>query len=136
MKKIKFIFILMALLVFGVTTAEAYTLELTPMEGNIGKYAIVMDLTLNTSTGKATGWYYYKSKGPKNKIQLSGKVSGDPVDNEVKMTLTETVNGKTTGTFSGMLWISPVGNQGYEGTWTSPSGKKLKFSVDYFRPGW
>lgn len=133
MKKIKVLFILIAALVFGVASAEAYTYELTTMEGTVGKYGIVMDLTVNTSTGKATGWYYYKSKGPKNKIQLSGKIYGDPID-DAKVTLTETVNGKTTGTFSGTLWLSPTGNQGYEGTWTSPAGKKLNFSVDYFRP--
>ena len=136
MRQIKVIFILMVTLLLGAATAEAYTYELSQMEGKVGKYAIVMDLSVNPDTGKATGWYYYKSKGPKNKIKLSGKIYGDPVDNEAKVTLTETVNGKTTGSFSGMLWISGAGNQGYEGTWTSPTGKKLKFSVDYFRPGW
>ena len=135
MKKIKVLFILIAALVFGVASAEAYTYELSTMEGTVGKSGIVMDLTVNTSTGKATGWYYYKSKGPKNKIQLSGKIYGDPIDNEVKMTLTESVNGKTTGTFSGKCWMSVTGNQGYIGTWTSPAGKKLNFSVDYFSPG-
>ena len=134
MKKFITIIIMMIVVIFGATTSHSETYDLVPMTGTIGKYAIVMDLIINTSTGKATGWYYYKSKGSKNKIQLSGKVYGDPVLDFVKLNLTETVNGKTTGNFTGDLWISAVGNQGYEGTWSSPSGKKLTFSVDYFRP--
>ena len=88
-----------------------------------------MYLKLNTSTGKATGWYYYKSKGAKNKIQLSsGTVKNFTDCSNVK--LMEKVNGKVTGTFSGEFCVSPRGNMNYYGTWSSPSGKNLSFELD------
>ena len=102
------------------------------MEGAVGKYKIVMSLKLNTSTGKVSGWYYYKSKGPKNKIQLSGTIKGEPID-MAQVLLTEKVNGQVTGNFDGEFWISAVGNMGYSGTWISPKGNTLEFEVDHFR---
>lgn len=102
------------------------------LEGSVGKYGIKMQLHLNTSTHKVTGWYYYKSQGAKGKIQLSGKWSGSDVMN-CTVSLTESVNGKTTGYFNGDLWIAFSGNCGYDGTWTSTKGKKMNFEVSFYR---
>lgn len=128
MKKLFAVLTLILTLFLGGQTARAYTLETYDMEGTIGTYKVKIYLKLNISTGKATGWYYYKSKGAKNKIQLSGTVKNFTDCGNVK--LTEKVNGKVTGTFSGEFCESARGNMSYYGTWTSPSGKKLSFELD------
>ena len=128
MKKLFAILTFMFTLFIGVQTAGAYTLETYDMEGTIGTYKVKIYLKLNTSTGKATGWYYYKSKGVKNKIQLSGTVKNFTDCGNVK--LTEKVNGKVTGSFSGEFCESARGNMSYSGTWTSPSGKKHSLELD------
>lgn len=128
MKKLFAILTFMFILFMGVQTAGAETLETYNMEGTIGTYKVKIYLKLNTSTGVATGWYYYKSKGAKNKIQLSGTVKNFTDCGNVK--LTEKVKGEVTGTFSGEFCVSPRGNMNYYGTWSSPSGKKLSFEFD------
>lgn len=130
MKKTITLLMLMMTIMAGAPNGYAETMETGTMEGTIGKYKIKMKLTIDFDSHKVTGWYYYQSKGSKNKIQLNGKITGDFIDDS-KITLTETVGGKTTGTFSGDFWISAVGNMGYSGTWASPQGKRLEFDVDY-----
>ena len=108
-------------------TSEPFTTSL--MEGTIGNYKICMKLTFNDNNHSVSGWYYYKSKGSKNKISLSGHFSGEYIFGVCNLTLTEKVKGKVTGTFTGEF---NAGNwtMGAEGTWRSPNGKTLKWSVD------
>ena len=128
-KALSILMLAMWFLLGGTAEANASTIETGNMDGYVGSYPVVMKLTINDSTGKVTGWYYYKSKGSKNKIQLSGTYRDEGLGGT--MTLTEKVKGKVTGTFSGEFWIAPVGNMGYNGTWKSPSGKRLEFDVNW-----
>lgn len=126
----KFLFSLIAILAafsFALP-ANAWTTDV--MEGKVGNYKVKMQLTVSENSNKVTGWYYYVSKGAKNKIQLSGTQYGDGL--EMETTLTEKVNGKVTGTFKGTLWtgyMSGIHTYGYFGTWTSPAGKRLSFDL-------
>lgn len=129
MKRIATILMLLIALIIGTENTQAYTYETYDMTGSIGKYQIKIYIEINDSTGKATGWYYYKSKGAKNKIQLSGTAKKYGIY-DYKVVLTEKVNGKVTGTFSGDFGIAPNGNMSYYGTWTSPNGKSLRFELD------
>lgn len=127
MKKFLFAFIALIAAVSFAIPANAFTTDV--MDGKIGNYKIKMQLTVHDYSNKITGWYYYKSKGPKNKIQLSGYGN---LEEEDGVTLTEKVNGKVTGTFRGTLWtgyMNPVHTFGYFGTWTSPTGKTLEFDL-------
>lgn len=64
--------------------------------GSIGTYPIVMYLSIN-SEGKASGWYYYESKGASNKLGLTGNYTQDG-----SITLYEfDESGNHTGRFSG-----------------------------------
>lgn len=105
------------------------------MEGEIGKYKITMELDFKDN-GTVNGWYYYKSKGPSHKISLSGTYKNARRNSgyDYDVNLTESVNGKITGYFKGEYLEGYAGEiQTYiyqmEGTWTSPNGKKLKFSI-------
>lgn len=121
------------LLIGGVSLAinAADNTRKTPvMEGKIGKYPVHMQLTFNCGTHKVTGWYYYNSKGAKNKIQLSGTFSGDCYDCSLNMT--ESHNGKVTGSFVGD-YSDAIIESAY-GTWRSPSGKSLQWEVTYYHP--
>ena len=136
MKKLLTLFVLMVAFMAGgsIVNAKAYNHETMVMAGNIGGYDIHMKLNFNLSTHKVTGWYYYDSKGPKNKFQLSGTWSGSLDDCRLKMQ--ESHNGKVSGTFTGQY--GPAYARGdmewAEGTWTSSKGKKLKWYVDYYLP--
>lgn len=141
-KTLMFLMMAIAIMMGGSLKAQAPDSEMllaannvmdtSVMEGSVGNYGIKMQLHLNTSTHKVTGWYYYKSQGAKSKIQLSGKWSGSDFM-DCTVSLTESVNGKTTGYFNGYLWVAVNGSSGYEGTWTSTKGKKMAFEVDYYR---
>lgn len=97
------------------------------MEGTIGKYKVCMKLTFNPRNNTVSGWYYYKSKGSRNKIALSGTYDGMYMGGE--LTMKEKVNGKVTGTFTGEYnfgnWIISAG-----GTWRSPAGKTMEWDVN------
>lgn len=132
----KFIAVLLLAFAFvlpSAVTASAETLTTPLMSGTIGKYKVKMKLTINTSTNKVSGWYYYASKGPKNKIQLSGRCNYSYGYNE-GVTLTETVNGKTTGHFYVTI-IDLTGATrpwgGVEGTFTTTAGKDYKVAIYY-----
>lgn len=139
MKKLTTILMLaFALLIGGGVAANALELGTytqgpndpfsTPeMEGNIGQHYVCMKLTFNPRNHTVSGWYYYKSKGSKNKITLSGTYEGEYFNGE--LTLKEKVNGKVTGTFTGEYYF---GNMmiGAGGTWRSAAGKTLEWNVN------
>lgn len=130
MKKLLTVLVLMiSVLVFS-ETANALSSDTGVMTGKIGNYNVKMELSFNTSTGRVTGYYYYTSKGSKNKIQLSGTIKGEPFDGS-SITLTETVKGKKTGTFKGEFWLTYSGASEFSGNWTSPSGKSMRFNVSH-----
>lgn len=122
------VLVLVALLFSGLSV-RAYTPYKTPvMEGTIGKYKVVMQLTFDDDSHNVSGWYYYKSKGMNNKIQLSGTWRPYDVIGRF-VTLVEKVNGKVTGTFKCLFG---PGNRvtSLDGTWTSSSGKRLSVYLD------
>ena len=129
-KAITFLMLMIGILIGGETVSAA-TVETSLMEGTVGKYKIKMKLWRNLDNGTVTGWYYYTSKGAKNKIQLSGKMS--PKGNEglwdCNIVLTEKVNGKVTGTFDGYFNYGQMTGEGFSGSWSSPKGTRLNFSV-------
>lgn len=87
--------------------------------GLIGKkYRIVLHLS---GTSQLTGWYYYESQGEHKKILLMGTPGKETV-------LTETVDGKTTGTF--LLRFSPDGMQA-TGSWKSGKGQLLPVTLTH-----
>ena len=125
MMKTKRWFVILISLIIGITVCNAQKNADDVMEGSIGKYPIVMQLTRH-SNGTVTGWYYYKSKGPKNKIMLSGNYSNYEFDGW-DIRLTEKVNGKITGIFNGKYNAHPYsGIMVYDflGTWHSPDGDR------------
>ena len=112
-------------LIIGITVCNAKGKADDVMVGDIGKYPIVMQLTRH-SNGTVTGWYYYKSKGPKNKIVLSGEYSNYEFDGW-DILLTEKVNGKVTGIFNGKYNVHPDSGImvcDFSGTWQSPNGDR------------
>lgn len=127
MKRLIAVFALICAIFVGGQTAWAYEFETYDMEGSVGKYDVKVYLKVNTDTGRASGWYYYKSQGSKKKIQLTGTVGKLNYSNCANMTMTEKVDGKVTGTFRGEFCESARGFLFYHGTWTSPKGKKLEF---------
>ena len=66
MKKLLAIF---ALMVGFCISAAAETQHI---EGTVGKYPVVMELTYYNN-GEVGGWYYYKRMGSENKILLAGR---------------------------------------------------------------
>lgn len=108
-------------------TSDSVSTEV--MEGSVGSYPVHMQLTFQKDK-KVTGWYYYDKKGSSNKIKLSGTYKGDMTDNT--FTIRETSNGKVTGTFSGEYAFGII--ESAWGTWTSATGKKLKWTVQYYHP--
>lgn len=67
------------------------------LEGNIGKYAIMMTMHI-APNATVTGAYYYKRNGPGNYLYVKGKKSDD------RITLNEyTKDGQQTGTYNGKL---------------------------------
>lgn len=127
MKKILTFLTLIIALFATTSSAQAYTFETYPLSGSVGKYKIVINLTFNSQNNTVKGWYYYKSKGSNNKISLSGTYRGDGQGGTLK--LTEKVNGKITGYFSGEYGF---GNRvtHVTGTWKSPTGKTLEWYAD------
>lgn len=65
------------------------------LEGNIGKYPIMMTMHIDAD-GTVTGAYYYKSKGPGNYLYLKGEKSNDNI-----MLNEFTKKGKQTGSYAG-----------------------------------
>lgn len=112
--------------------------KLPLLDGSIGKYKIVMQVSFDYDKNTVSGWYYYKSKGSKNKVKLTGKFKGDsPFDG---LTMTEVVNGKITGNFDcNYSWgtgdLSLGGNTPFvsmDGVFINASGKKFDFEVSNF----
>ena len=102
--------------------------ETGTITGTVDKYPITMNLTVDESNGKVTGWYYYNKMGSNKKIQLSGIIEGESYKG-ASLTLTERVNGKVSGTFSGLFRYSVSGDTKYNGSWISSSGKAMEFEV-------
>jgi hypothetical protein len=108
------------------TDSTSLALVGEPMNGTVGKYAIVMQLESAVAWPgqEVLGFYYYESRGIK--IGLSGYFK----DNV--LTLKETDDaGEVTGTFSGTFE-----NGIYSGTWTNPKTKKtlpfvVKGNIEY-----
>ena len=133
MKKILTLLTVVLLAFVGVAKANAFTLTTGNMTGTIGKYAVVMSLTINDSNHTVTGWYYYKSKGPRHKIKLSGTcMEQAQYDYSVCINMHEYVGGKKTGfvlldynqkTSMGraMMWV--------EGEFTTTAGKTYEVEI-------
>lgn len=135
MKKILTVLTFVLLAVFGAAKTNAYTFSTGNMTGTIGKYKIVMSLTINDSNNTVSGWYYYKSKGPKNKIKLSGtfRELQPQFGYTIHIDMKEYVGGKVTGTFNidyyqqsksgiDLMWIA--------GDFTTATGKTFEVSAD------
>ena len=45
--------------------------------GTVGQYPVYMCLKLTRGEERVTGWYYYESKGPNNKLRLVGEHNGE-----------------------------------------------------------
>lgn len=81
------------------------------LEGNIGKYPIMMTMHI-APDGIVTGAYYYKSKGPGNYLYVKGEKTDD------RITLNEfTKDGQQTGTYDGTYK-----NDVYKGHFNTKSG--------------
>ena len=90
------------------------------LEGKVGKYPIVMELQMWGSGPNINGgWYYYKSQGPNNRIDVSNDLNFDEGDGYYPR-LEESVNDKVTGTFYASHWDMNT----MSGTWISADGKK------------
>lgn len=135
MKKILTVLTFVLLAIFGAAKANAHTFSTGNMTGTIGKYKIVMSLTINDSNNTVSGWYYYKSKGPKNKIKLSGtfRELQPQFGYTIHIDMKEYVGGKVTGTFNidyyqqsksgiDLMWIA--------GDFTTATGKTFEVSAD------
>lgn len=128
MKRLATILMLIVAIFVGGHSAWAEEFESYKMDGTVGKSPVNVYIKANTSTGRASGWYYYNSQGSKKKIQLTGTVTNYKNGyGTMNVNLTEKVDGKVTGTFSGVLSLTVHQSLVYKGTWTSPAGKKLKF---------
>lgn len=90
-----------------------------PFNGNI-RGDLKITLTLSGTTD-LSGNYYYQSQGPDKKISLTGKRNGNNI------TLSESVNGKVTGTFD--LTLSADGKS-LSGFWIGTKGQKLTVLVN------
>lgn len=109
------------------TTQKYVGTDTSLMNGAIGQNGIKMKLWFNESNHTITGWYYYKSKGANNKIQLKGTYDGDIL--YATLVVNEISNGKVTGTFKGDFSYGTMTGHDFDGTWTSSAGKVLKFAV-------
>ena len=134
MKKILTLLTVIMLAFVGAAKAEAHTFTTGNMTGTIGKYKVVMSLTINDSNNTVTGWYYYKSKGPKHKIKLSGTCKDQTDMNyNLRINMKESVGGKVTGTFAvDFIQISHgmYGAMSVEGSFTTTAGKTYEVFVD------
>ncbi len=93
----------------------------TAYQGNVAGVDVMMRLE---RTGSALrGTYFYVKEG--KTIDLEGRVDG------TRVTLTEKVSGKTTGTFAGTLATGGA----ITGTWTGANGRAQRFALDVIRPG-
>lgn len=64
--------------------------------GAVGQYPVLMCLKISKGEERVTGWYYYESKGPNNKLRIIG------VHDDEHFVLEEyDSNGKQTGKFDG-----------------------------------
>lgn len=88
-------------------------------KGNI-RGDLKITLTLSGTTD-LSGNYFYQSQGPDKKISLTGKRNGNNI------TLSESVNGKVTGTFD--LTLSADGKS-LSGFWIGTKGQKLTVLVN------
>ncbi len=102
----------------GSLSGGAVPADLVSYKGNI-RGDLNITLLINKSE-KISGYYYYDSKGPNSKIQLTGQRKGTNV------TLTESVNGQVTGTFD--LTLSPDGSSA-AGSWIGSKGQKLSVTL-------
>lgn len=130
-KLLAVIFLALAFVLPNAASVQAETYTTTVMNGSIGKYKVVMKLTLNDRTHTITGWYYYKSKGPKNKLQLTGTFDG-PIFSAENVNVVERVNGKVTGRFFG--WFAIGSMQGhyldtFSGDFTNSKGTVYNFDI-------
>jgi hypothetical protein len=82
-------------------------------EGKLGKSEIRLSIYLQDN-GQLKGNYCYKMY--ETKIQLSGRITGDKIE------LTEFLNGKPNGYFSGRIYTD--NDDRFEGSWTSNSKTK------------
>lgn len=96
------------------------------LEGKVGNYPVVMEIQVwGSGPNIVGGYYYYKSKGPNNKIDLSPDNNLQKGDG-VCPVLEESVNGVVTGTFHASYWDVNT----MRGTWISASGsKQLPFTL-------
>lgn len=134
MKKILTVLTFVLLAVFGAAKANAHTFSTGNMTGTIGKYKIVMSLTINDSNNTVSGWYYYKSKGPKNKIKISGTFREQTqFDYSLHINMKEYVGGKVTGTFNidyNQKTSMGIASMWIEGDFTTTTGKTFEVSAD------
>lgn len=127
MKKLLAFLVLTIVVMATNLSANAKTFETHDLNGSIGKYKIVMNLTFDSQDHSITGWYYYKSKGPKNKININGIFKGDGKRGKLK--LKEVVNGEITGNFSGDYDLENR-NILLTGTWEAPNGNTLEWYAE------
>lgn len=115
------------------TAAKADPSKTGTMTGTIGKYKVVMSLTFNQSNHTVSGWYYYASKGPKNKIKLSGTYRDQSEFNYcIRINMKETVNGRTTGVFDVDYIQQSLGRSSslsIDGFFTTAAGKSYDVMV-------
>ncbi len=115
------------------TAAKADPSKTGTMTGTIGKYKVVMSLTFNQSNNTVTGWYYYASKGAKNKIRLSGTYRDQSVTGySYHINMKESVNGRTTGVFDVDYYQQSLGRSCsllIEGNFTTAAGKSYDVMV-------
>lgn len=64
--------------------------------GSIGQYPVMMCIKLTNGEERISGWYYYESKGPNNRLRLTGLHHGEHFIIEEYDS-----NGKQTGKFDG-----------------------------------
>jgi hypothetical protein len=84
---------------------------------------ILISMYLKALNGNIVGKYFYEANPKKEDIVLKGHIAGD------SLMLTEyDAQNKITGRFSGSI----IGNDTFEGLWTSPNNKRSLFFKLYF----
>lgn len=129
MKKCIAILALLICVMVGTVSASARTWSTGSMTGTIGKYKVVMSLSVNESNKTVSGWYYYRSKGPKNKINLSGTYrdsSGSAVI--LEMDMKEKTGVKVTGYFD-VTYSQYMGEISLDGDFTTSAGKRYTVNL-------
>lgn len=124
MKRLLAVLALVVVILVGAASASAFTQTL---KGKIGKYPVVMTITVNTNTGVVTGKYRYtRSKG--GWLKLTGEVTGGGQMSGcpwVQVSMWErNPQGEVTGTFD--LTVNECGFAG--GDFTNYKGQT--FDVD------